>query len=101
MQIPPLRFPPATHIVNDQLVGSQFLRQQDRVAFAVIKAGFPSSASGAWLGTRMSSHAGGWAIQSLTASGAGALFSSSQTDGGIRTRPWSFYRTAISPIQIR
>jgi hypothetical protein len=37
MQMPPLRLLPATHVVDNQFVGVKFLRQENRIAFALVK----------------------------------------------------------------
>jgi hypothetical protein len=37
--VPPLRLPPPAHLVNDDLIGPEFLGQQNRVALAGIKPG--------------------------------------------------------------
>jgi hypothetical protein len=39
MKAPPLRFSPPANLVDDDLIGGQFLRQQNCIAFAGVEVG--------------------------------------------------------------
>jgi hypothetical protein len=101
MQMPPLRLLTSPQIVDDHFIGSKFLRKENGIAFTIVEIGLQSSKSGLWVGTQISSHRGGAAIHRRTLSDAPKRPSSSHTEDGTTSLPYSFGKMPISPIRIR